>query len=95
MAKKPAWIIKVVPPKRLGEPFEIPEWSYDYGCTTVRRYKARGWSAVLIVGNAEEFPWFVRGRGLDELQITARSVDEALMLARLEDPNYDAVQRMW
>lgn len=94
MAKKPAWIVSVTPPKRFGEQFDIPEWSYDQGYTMVRRYKARGWSAVLICGNADESPWYVRGRGLDELQVMARSADEALMLARLEDPDYDEVQRM-
>ena len=54
----------------------------------------RGWKAVLVPGNARKVPWFVRGRGLDEIQVIARSADEAIMLARAKDPNYDEVQRV-
>lgn len=91
---KAKWFIVVQPPANYGEPFDIPEWSYRLAYDTHNRYKARGWDAVLVPGDAEESPWYVRGRGLDELQVMARSADEAIMLARAKDPNYDEVQRM-
>lgn len=92
---KAKWFIVVRPPANYGEPFDIPEWSYRLGCDTCRRYRMRGWNAVLVQGDAKKVPWFVRGRGLDEVQVIARSADEALMLARAKDPNYDEMQRVW
>ena len=98
---KAKWIIVVAPPARYGEPFDIPEWSYREACKTARHYRQHGWRACVVQGNAMKVPWFVRGfsRGswerLDELQVMARSSDEALMLARLKDPGYDETQRAW
>lgn len=91
---KAKWFIVVQPPANYGEPFDIPEWSYRLGYDTYRRYKMRGWNAVLVPGDAENVLWFVKGRGLDEVRVVARSADEAIMLARVKDPNYDEVQRM-
>ena len=91
---KAKWFIVVQPPANYGEPFDIPEWSYRFGCDTCRRYRMRGWNAVLVPGDAKKAPWFVRGRGLDEIRVIARSADEAIMRARAKDPNYDEVQRM-
>lgn len=87
------WFIVVQPPADYGEPFDIPEWSYKLAYDTHCRYKARGWKAVLVPCGAKKVPWFVRGSGLDEIQVIARSADEAIMLARAKDPNYDEVQR--
>lgn len=92
---KAKWIITVAPPTRYGEQFDIPEWAYTHACQTARRYKRRGWHACVVQGNAVRVPWFVRGVRLDELQVMARSSDEALMLARLKDPGYDETQRAW
>lgn len=89
------WFIVVQPPDRYGDPFDIPEWSYKLGCDTCRRYRMRGWKAVLVPGDAKKAPWSVRGRGLDEVQVIARSADETIMLARAKDPGYDEVQRVW
>lgn len=94
MAKE-KWIIAVVPPARYGEPFDIPEWSYNEAYRTYRRYKQRGWKACVVQGNAVRVPWFVRGVRLDELRVMARSSNEALMLARLKDEGYDETQRAW
>ena len=91
---KAKWFIVGRPPANYGEPFDIPEWSYRLGCDTCRRYRMRGWNAVLVPGDAEKVPWFVRGRGLDEVRVVARSADEAIMLARAKDPGYDEAQRM-
>ena len=96
---KVKWIIAVVPPAQYGEPFDIPEWSYNEAYKTHRRYQQRGWQACIVRGDEARVPWFVRGfaRGrwtkLDELQVMARSSDEALMLARRKDPDYDETQR--
>lgn len=98
---KAKWIITVAPPTRYGEPFDVPEWSYSEACKTARRYRQRGWQACVVQGNEVRVPWFVRGfvRGrrtvLDELRVMARSSDEALILARLKDPDYDETQRAW
>ena len=94
---KAKWIIAVVPPARYGEPFDIPEWAYAHARQIARRYRQRGWRACVVQGNAVRVPWFVRGprERLDELQVMARSSDEALMLARLKDPGYDETQRAW
>lgn len=89
------WFIVVQPPANYGEPFDIPECSYTHACQTARRYRQRGWKAILVPGSARKVPWFVRGIGLDEVQVIARSADEAIMLARAKDPNYDEVQRVW
>ena len=97
---KAKWIIAVAPPARYGAPFDIPEWAYGRACQTARRYRQRGWQACVVPGNEVRVPWFVRGfaRGrwerLDELQVMARSSDEALMLARLKDEGYDETQRV-
>lgn len=90
---KAKWIIAVAPLARYGEPFDIPEWSYAHACQTARRYRQHGWKACVVQGNAVRVPWFVRGVRLDELQVMARSSDEALMLARLKDEGYDTTQR--
>lgn len=89
------WFIVVQPPVNYGGPFDIPEWSYKLGCDTRRRYEMRGWRAVLVQGDAKKASWSVRGRGLDEAQVIARSADEAIMLARAKDLNYDEAQRVW
>ena len=89
------WFIVVQPPANCGEPFDTPEWSYKLGYDTCHRYKMRGWDAVLVPGDARKVSWFVRGRGLDEVQVIARSADEAIMLARAKDPDYDEAQRVW
>ena len=91
---KAKWFIVVQPPANYGEPFDIQEWSYRLGCDTCRRYRMRGWDAVLVPSDAEKAPWSVRGRGLDEVRVIARSADEAIMLARLKDEGYDETQRM-
>ena len=83
---KAKWIIAVAPLARYGEPFDIPEWSYTHACQTARRYRQRGWRACVVRGRWER---------LDELQIMARSSDEALVLARLKVPDYDETQRAW
>ena len=91
---KVKWFIVVQPPANYGEPFDIPEWSYELAYDTHDRYKARGWKALIVPANARKVPWFVRGRGVDEIQVDARSADEAIMLARAKDPNYDEVQKV-
>lgn len=100
MTKRPAYYISVLPPARFGERFDIPEWAYSRAFETMRRYKLRGWGACIVDGSARPVTWLVNGherpdykRKLPELEVTARSSDEALMLARARDWNYDSTQR--
>lgn len=93
MTKRPAYYISVLPPTRFGERFDIPEWAYSRAFETMRRYKLRGWGACIVDGSARPVTWLVGGHKLPELEVTARSSDEALMLARARDWNYDSTQR--
>lgn len=46
---EPRYIIFVMPPADVAdaEPFDIPEWGYDFACAIARRYRDRGWKACI------------------------------------------------
>lgn len=89
------WVVIVQPPAGCGDAFDIPERSYESACGTRDRYRARGWKALVAPANVRKIPWFVRGSGVDEIQVDARSADEAIMIARAKNQSYDEVQRVW
>lgn len=90
---EPTYIVFVMPPKGVDvESFDIPEWGYDHACVTARRYRDRGWKACIIDYGAQSKVWLVTGMDLPKLTVLARSMDEAIIRARMIDTKYDAVQ---
>ena len=91
---EPRYIISVVPPKGVdAEPFDISEWGYDFACATARRYRDRGWKAVIVDHGAEPVAWRMSGTGVNRSCVTAGNFDEAIMPARPVDARYDGGQR--
>lgn len=91
---EPRYIISVVPPKDVdAEPFDIPEWEYDFACYTAMCYRDRGWKAVIVDYGDEPVAWRMSGTGVNQICVTARNFDEAIMLARSVDARYSGGQR--
>ena len=90
---EPKYIVFVMPPKGVdAEPFDIPEWGYDYACATARRYRDRGWKACVIDYGEHFGVWLATGTSLPKLTVIARSADEAIMRARAIHEGYDGIQ---
>lgn len=91
---EPRYIVFVMPPKGVdAEPFDIPEWSYDYALYTARRYCERGWKACIIDYGTPFVPWRATRPNGSIISVFARTCDEACIRARAVSEDYDGFQR--
>ena len=90
----PEYIVFVMPPEdEDAEPFDIPEWSYDYAVDTAKRYRECGWKACIIDSGTPFVPW--RAGRLDgpDIRVMARTCDEARIRAHVIGYDCDNFRR--
>lgn len=90
---EPRYIVFVMPPEGVdAEPFDIPEWGYDYACATAMRYRDRGWKACIIDYGTPFAVWRAESLEGPAIRVMARSMDEACIRARVIGEDYDSFQ---